>query len=219
MKKRGQKPDAHTYTILFRGMAKFSHYPHTLTKALSLYHSMDAENAPVQANVIHTNAVLKVCARAKDMDALLGVVAKLRRKGLRAPNNLTFTTILNAIRYQAFKPAAIIEAAQVRTLRQNAITEARKWWVEIIDLWRQGDLWIDEELTCSMGRILLMGDPQDVDCVFSLIEQTMNIPRLVHHIGTEDDDQTASPIQEEAGLPIHDAGAERVEQVREARDG
>src|SRR5579871_5275043 len=100
MKKRGQKPDAHTYTIIFRGMAELSHYPQTLSKALSIYHSMAADNAPVKPSIIHTNAMLKVCARSQDMDAMLGIVAKLDRKGNNAPNNLTFTTILNAIRQQ-----------------------------------------------------------------------------------------------------------------------
>src|SRR5271167_2783318 len=117
MKKRGQKPDGHTYTILFRGMAEFTHYPQTLSKALSIYHSMDAENSPVQPNVIHTNAILKVCSRANDMDALFGIVAKLRRKGLRAPNNLTFTTILNAIRQRAAEPARMLDEVELRAVR------------------------------------------------------------------------------------------------------
>jgi hypothetical protein len=198
MKKRGQTPDAHTYTILFRGLADCAHYPQALSKALSIYHSMDAENAPVKPNVIHTNALLKVCARAKDMDAMLGVVAKLERKGLRAPSNLTFTTILNAIRKQAVEPGALLDEAQVRAIRRKAIMDARKLWVEIIARWHQGDIWIDEELTCSMGRILLIGEKQDVMDVFSLIEQTMNIPRMVSHDLTEDRNQLRSPLQVES---------------------
>lgn len=199
MKKRGQKPDAHTYTILFRGLAEYSHYPDALSKALSIYHSMDAENSHVQPNVIHTNAVLKVCARAKDMDALYGIVAKLRRKGLRAPNNLTYTTILNAIRQQAADVSdEVKDEAESRTICQRAIIEARKLWIEIIERWRQGDIFIDEELICSMGRILLMGEKQDVDDVFSLIEQTMNIPRLVPRIGADLDNQMDSAMHREA---------------------
>lgn len=198
MKKRGQKPDARTYTVLFRGMAELSHYPQTLSKALSIYHSMAADNAPVKPSIIHTNAISKVCARAQDMDALLGIVAKLEQRGMNAPDNLTFTTILNAIRQQALEPAALIDQAQVRALRQKAIIDARKWWVEIIERWRQGYIWIDEELTCSMGRILLLGEAHDVDGVFSLIEQTMNIPRLVPYIGTGGSKQNDSFLQEEA---------------------
>src|SRR5450432_2553925 len=101
MKKRGQAPDAVTYTILFKGLAEHAHYPHVVSKTLSIYHSMFASNSPVKPNTIHTNAALKVCARAQDMDALFGIAAKLQRKGLRAANNLTFTTILNALRRNA----------------------------------------------------------------------------------------------------------------------
>jgi hypothetical protein len=199
MKKRGQKPDAHTYTILFRGLAEYSHYPEALSKALSIYHSMDAENSPVQPNVIHTNAVLKVCARAKDMDALYGIVAKLRRKGLRAPNNLTYTTIFNAIQRQAAEVSAEMgDEIERRATCQRAIMEARKWWIEVIERWRQGDIFIDEELTCSMGRILLMGGSQDIDDVFSLIEQTMNIPRLVPKFGVDVHKPKELTMQEEA---------------------
>src|SRR5438045_2730157 len=181
MKKRNQAPDAHTYTILFRGLAGLAHsYAHALPRALSIYHSMDADNSPVKPNVIHTNAVLKVCARANDMDALLGVAAKLRRRGLRAPNNLTFTTILNAIRQQAIsKPEGLITIEESRTRRAKAIMDARKMWDDITSRWRKGDIWIDEELVCSMGRILLLGEQQDLDDIFSLLEQTMNIQRFV----------------------------------------
>ena len=38
-------------------------------------------------------------------------------------------------------------------------------------------MWIDEELVCSMGRILLLGEERDHDDIMSLVEQTMNIPR------------------------------------------
>jgi hypothetical protein len=183
MKKRGQTPDAHTYTILFSGLARYSDYPQALSKALSIYHSMEADNSPVQPNVIHTNAVLKVCARAGDMDALFGIAAKLRRKGLRAPNNLTFTTILNAIRQHATEePEGRLHGPS--PLRVKAVTDARKIWDDVVGRWRQGDIFIDEELVCSMGRVLLKGEEQDWDDVFSLVEQTMNVPRFVPPLGT-----------------------------------
>lgn len=196
MKKRGQAPDAQTYTILFRGLAEHSHYPNALSKALSIYHSMDAENSPVQPNSIHTNAVLKVCARADDLDALFGIAAKLRRKGLRAPSNLTFTIILNAIRQHANKvPKCTTSAEESQALRAKAVTDARKIWDDIVGRWRQGDIWIDEELVCSMGRILLLGQKQDVDDILSLIEQTMNIPRFVPPLGTPERKEIEPSLQ------------------------
>ncbi|KAL5354562.1 hypothetical protein ACLOAV_000651 [Pseudogymnoascus australis] len=181
MKKRGQTPDAYTYTLIFRGLAQQAHqHPSAVTHALSIYHSMDAENAPVQPNIIHTNSVLKVCAQAGDMDALFGIAAKLRDKGIRAPNNLTFTIIFNAIRDNAVKRLTTeISAEELRPLRDKSIMDARRMWDDIASRWRHGDLWIDEELVCSLGRILLMGGDRDRDDIFALLRQAMKIPQLV----------------------------------------
>jgi Pentatricopeptide repeat domain len=193
MKKRAQTPDAHTYTILFRGLAANANYPLALTKALSIYHSMDAPNSPVRPSTIHTNAVLQVCARAGDMDAMFGIAAKLKRKGLRSPNNLTFTIILNAIRQDAYK--SIINGEINEEALNKAIIMARRMWDDIITRWRQGDIWIDEELVCSMGRILLLGKMVDVDDIFSLIEQTMQVPRILPGLGTPEREKIEPSLQ------------------------
>lgn len=82
---------------------------------------MFADNCPVKPNIIHTNAVLKVCALARDMDALWGVAAKLPTKGFGAPDNLTYTTILNAIRTVAWHsdPDLKNEESEQLTLRRR----------------------------------------------------------------------------------------------------
>ncbi|KAL8730823.1 MAG: hypothetical protein Q9181_004527, partial [Wetmoreana brouardii] len=181
MKKRAQKPDAQTYTILLRGFSWHRRPQDSLPRALKIYHSMFAENCPVKPNIIHTNAVLKVCALAKDLDALWGVAAKLPTKGFGAPNNLTFTTILNAIRNTAWSDNADLtyEGWEQKNLRrQRAVTQGRRLWEDIIPRWRAGDMWIDEELACAMGRLLLLGSTErDYDDVLSLAEQVMAIPR------------------------------------------
>lgn len=181
LKKRGQTPDAYTYTLIFRGLAQQAHqHPSAVAHALSIYHSMDADHAPVTPNIIHTNAVLKVCSQAGDMDAMFGVAAKLRDKGLRAPNNLTFTIIFNAIRENAIKRISKdMTAEELQPLRSKSVMDARRMWDDIASRWRHGDLWIDEELVCSMGRILLMGGDRDRNDILALLRQTMNIPQLV----------------------------------------
>lgn len=54
--------------------------------------------------------------------------------------------------------------------------QARRIWGEIIKRWEKGDIKIDEELVCSMGRILLIADSERT-CrdVLSLVTQTMGI--------------------------------------------
>ncbi|KAL8804837.1 MAG: hypothetical protein Q9182_002331 [Xanthomendoza sp. 2 TL-2023] len=181
MKKRAQKPDAQTYTILLRGLSWHPHHQETVPLALKIYHSMFAENCPVKPNIIHMNAALKVCALARDMDALWGVAAKLPSKGIGAANNLTFTTILNAIRTVAWQNDKDLgdEASEEKSLRrQRAVMHGRQIWEDIVPRWMAGDLWIDEELVCAMGRLLLLGSTsQDYEDILTLVEQVMSIPR------------------------------------------
>lgn len=181
MKKRAQQPDAQTYTIVLRGLSWHPHLQESLPRALKIYHSMFADNCPIKPNIIHTNTILKVCSLAKDMDALWGVAAKLPTKGIGASNNLTFTIILNALRamtweYDEDLPDEQEEERNMR--RQRAVIQGRRIWEDIVPRWRAGDIWIDEELVCAMGRLLLLGSTErDYDDVLSLAEQTMAVPR------------------------------------------
>ncbi|KAF2687016.1 hypothetical protein K458DRAFT_361363 [Lentithecium fluviatile CBS 122367] len=195
MKKRAQFPDSFTYTILLRGLSINAHHSGALSQAISIYHSMSAPNSRVKPTIIHTNAVLRVCARALDMDALWAIAAKIPEAGPGAANAITYTTILNAIRQSLIADVPIGENEQeVAARRERGIVEGRRIWEDIISKWRNADLVIEEELVCSMGRLLLIGSrPRDWDDVLSLIEQTMDIPRLVPRLG--------SIARKEAGLP------------------
>jgi len=187
MKKRGQKPDAYTFTIVLRGLAANAHVPTALEKALSVYHSMFADNSPTKPNLLHTNAVLNVCAKAGDVDALFGIAAKLPTTGRGAPDHFTFTTILNAIHHASvvndrFDPD---ELAHVRSERhQGTLIQGRRIWGDIVSRWKEGSLAMDEGLVAAMARLLLLGEQQkDYDDVLSLVEQTMNIPRQLPSLG------------------------------------
>lgn len=152
---------------------------------MAIYHSMLIDKSPVKPNTIHLNAILKMCARAKDMDAMFGVVASMPYKGLTAPNNLTFTTILNALRIDTFVDSrSDLTPMQQRQNTQDAIEKGRHIWMDITKRWRHGDIWIDEELACSMGRLMLLGGERDWDDILSLIEQAFNIPRQIPKFGT-----------------------------------
>ncbi|KAI5928362.1 hypothetical protein F4810DRAFT_716987 [Camillea tinctor] len=176
MKKRSQLPNAHTYTIIFRGCARSVHGSLAVLEALRLYNNMMTRER-IKPNTLHMNAVLQVCAKAKDIESLFSIV-QTADDGMRAPNNLTYTTIFNALRAHASEPVkgGLIDA-EVREARQKVIRQARTIWEEVISRWRSGAIVIDEELVCAMGRILLMGEYRDADLVETLIEQTMNIPR------------------------------------------
>lgn len=186
MKKRAQFPDSYTYTILLRGLSINAHTSGVLQKALSVYHSLSAPNSRVEPSIIHTNAALRVCARAMDMDALWGVAGKIPESGPQAANRVTYITIINAIRQQVLLDVPRGESEDEAAARkERGIMEGRRMWENIIARWRSADLIIDEELICAMGRLLLLGSrPRDWDDVLSLIEQTMDLPRLVPRLGT-----------------------------------
>ncbi|MCJ1438991.1 hypothetical protein MMC27_008381 [Xylographa pallens] len=211
MKKRAQPPDAYTYTILLRGLAANHQYPQSLPRALSIYNSMYAENSPVRPSIIHTNAVLKVCSRANDIDALFEIAAKLPKRGKGASDNLTFTTIINAI-WNALLQNPLLSADQHRVKRQEAVQQGRRMWEDIIGRWRNGDMLVDEEMVCAMARLLMLGDtPEDYDDVLSLFEQTMNIPRLVPRLGDPARQTHLTPSKASAPLSPADDITEVIE--------
>ena len=179
MKKRAQVPDAHTFTILFRGFSWNVHHGLSLERTLAIYHSMFSENSPVKPSIIHTNAVLKVCALANNIDAVFGVAARLPTTGRAAPDKLSFTTILNAIKNQAIVDSeGEKDSASLRERQNQAVLQGIRIWAEVKDRWSKGDLAFDEDLVCAMGRLLLIGhSDQDYGDVLALLEQTMNIPR------------------------------------------
>ncbi|KAG9549725.1 IMP-specific 5'-nucleotidase-like protein 1, partial [Aureobasidium melanogenum] len=187
MKKRAQFPDSHTYVILLRGLSEPPVAADTLGKALAIYHSLGAENSRVKPTTIHTNAALRVCARANDMDSLWGIASKIPEKGPGAADTYTYTTILNAIREHALLEGGTrTDDSEIAALRATAVQQGRRIWGDIVGRWRSGDIAVNEEMVAAMGRLLLIGlQPKDWDDVLSLIEQTMGIPRLVPKLGSK----------------------------------
>ncbi|KAI9798926.1 MAG: hypothetical protein M1825_004939 [Sarcosagium campestre] len=181
MKKRGQTPNAQTYTILLRGFARWAHYPGSVSNAVGLYKAMDTAESKIKPAVIHTNAVLKVCARAGDMDSMWKFAANLPERGEGAPDTWTWTTILNAVKFDLLKKlesSVDIPEAEKHTLIDEAISQGRRMWADIKSSWTKGELAIDEGVVCSYGRLLLQGNSRhDIDSVLTLCEETMRIPK------------------------------------------
>src|SRR4051812_10391623 len=132
MKKRAQVPDAYTYTILFRGCAEHQHSGQALGKVMSIYQGMLSEKSPIKPNIIHLNALLKMCARANDMDALFAVINNLPDFGIGRPDKMSYTIIINAIRMHLLADCPIDQTQmQQRAERRKAITNARQLWADI----------------------------------------------------------------------------------------
>ena len=181
MKKRGHKPDAHTYTIMLRGFGGNIRKPNAVSDAMRVYNSMFEPNSKTKPNTIHTNAIIAVCAKGSQMDQLWSVAGRLPDKGTGGADHVTFTTILKAIERDAIAKAARYmakegEGSDAGFIFAEAVEDARKLWRDVIVKWRRADLRIDESLVCAMGRLLLLSKRrQDVLDVFKLVEQTMDV--------------------------------------------
>lgn len=206
MKKRQQVPNAQTYTIIFRGCAKSPHPKLAVTEALRLYNNMMSSER-LSPNTTHMNAVLQVCAKAEDIETMFTVI-KSATSTTRAPNNFTYTTILNALRAVVDKPLSRDAITPDRTQEiKETVHRAKTIWEEVIRKWRDASLVIDEELVCAMGRILLLGTFFDNDAIFSLLEQTMGIPKTPEKLssmawkGLKEERASASDQQEDSAAP------------------
>jgi pentatricopeptide repeat protein len=191
MKKRAQFPDSYTYMMVLRGLGFKSHVgqpvkEENVSKAIAIYTSMNSPTSRVKPNIMHTNATLNVCALAMDMDALWSVAAQIPVKGPQAADRMTYTIILNAIRHSAYgKNPEDVPLEQVASRRQKAVDEGRRVWIDIVRKWRSGEIMIDEDLVGSMGRLLLTSKRiEDWDNVLDLVQQTMNVKRLIEPVGS-----------------------------------
>ncbi|EMR84757.1 hypothetical protein ACHAPC_005026 [Botrytis cinerea] len=184
MKKRAQFPDAQTYTIIFKGCSESPHTKPAFEKGLAIYTSMLSAGSRLRPNTIHMNAVLRLCSRAGEEEALLGIASQMPAEGNRAPDNLTFTTILNAFRMKVISQRDMPEKDFLK-MKEKMIASAHRMWGDIYTRWRKGDIMVDEELVCAMGRTLLLGSEEDNDDVLSLVQQTMNVRRQIPQRGTK----------------------------------
>lgn len=193
MKKRGVKPDSYTYLRLLNGLAdNAATMPSALGRALTVYYSLTAPSSTVKASTMHTNAALKVCAQAKDVDAMWDIAERIPDKGRGQADTLTYTTLLNGIR-NSIEPG----------LLDRSIMEGRELWENILLKWQNGALEMDEGLGCAMARLLLKSvKPEDWDEVLSLCQDVFGVPRLIPKIGTK-----ARKL-----LPIRDKGKKEVEE-------
>jgi hypothetical protein len=178
MKKRAQIPDSYTYSTLFNGLTANAKAANVGERATKLWQSLNNPNSKVRPSILLTNAALKACASANDIDAVWSIAGAIPDAGAEAANSITYTTIFNAMRFNTEIPFGTEASEGQQAALNTATAQGRQIWVDIISRWTTAKLTLDEDLVCAMGRLLLAGlKPQDWDSVFSLVAQTMNIPR------------------------------------------
>ncbi|KAK3301611.1 uncharacterized protein B0T15DRAFT_544127 [Chaetomium strumarium] len=225
MKKRGQVPNAKTYTIIFRGCAESVHPRLAVAEATRIYNFMNRQGA-LKPNTIHMNAVLEVCSRAADLDSLFTVLSTCN-EGLRAPDAHTYTIVFNALRHDSLKTKntaqlALVDAEVKREVEKN-IQKARAIWADVVARWRSAKIVIDEDLVVAMGRNLTLGDYKDNESILDLVWQTMKIPRLDQDrsrpaLPTKPDPKTAAENDAAAGTSATADSPESEQQELDTKD-
>lgn len=220
MKKRGHKPDAHTYTIMLRGFTMHHKKPNAVADAIKVYDSIFRPESNIKPSIIHSNAIINCLGRALNMDSLWSVAGRLPDRGPGSADKWTYTTILNTMQACAVRDAGQLaetdgdQEAAAKVI-QNAIREGRKLWENVISRWRSGEVNIDQTLVCAMGRLLLLGQKQDWDDIFSLVQQTMGLPRATPPMVNRPK-ENSQPLQDALALPppeADDASSPDLEQL------
>lgn len=224
MKKRGQKPNSKTYTIMLKGLSRVDPSPRLdpVKTALSIYRSITAENSAVRLNVIHTNAMIEVCTRQGDMNTLWRVAGGMPEEGNGSPDPFTYTAILRGIANSCRKEVEQMNPEDfngIQEAKAKAIKEGKRVWADAIHQWVNGQPAIDGVVAQTMASLLLDGGT-DQDCyhVFAMYSQITGIPIFARrpppetpreknetitpkqHIGAEETEDV--PFVDGTGMPI-----------------
>lgn len=177
-------PNAWTYTSILAGFSKIPQSqkasPKLVNTAYAIYESISAPNSQVDRSIIHTNAMLNVCHRHRDMDMLWRVAADMPEEGPQAPDMTTYTIILTAIQFSArtdIQKMKHNDSSKIRDRKAQAVREAKRIWSDILYRCQNGHLQFDNHIVSTMAAVLLDG-ASDHDCydVLRLYNQTMGIP-------------------------------------------
>lgn len=180
MKKRAQLPNAQTYTIIFKGCAKSQHPKLAVGEALKIYNAM-LSSSRLKPNITHLNAVLDVCSRAEDLESMFVTLRSADKA--RAPNNWTYTIILNALRhqpsnYKEFLDGSGAEGEAKKKSIETTIQRGKLVWDEVMSRWKKNEIIMDEELMCAMGRLLVLGGAKETESILALLLNVLGVPRL-----------------------------------------
>lgn len=180
MKKRAQLPNAQTYTIIFKGCAQSQHPKLAVGEALRIYNAM-LSSSRLKPNITHLNAILDVCAKAQDLESMFVTLRSADKS--RAPNNWTYTIILNALRHQPSNSKGLgdsdsADAQSVRKSIETTIQRGKLVWDEVMARWKKNEIVMDEELMCAMGRLLLLGGTKETESILALLSNVLGAPRF-----------------------------------------
>lgn len=209
MKKRGEKPNSVTYTLMLSGLGKIDRgltdrewrFNNNVNIALAIYKSLFDPMNGIEPTITHANALLTTCLRQKDIDTIWKVAADLPQEGPLAPDEKTYTLILRAIRLSLdwdLEGMSGEEVDKILERQHQAVVQGKKVWFEVAYLWKEGRLPMDRILVNRMVDLLLKS-PTDRELfdIFRLYNQVTGIPILAKEPPKEIKNRRVRPKTEE----------------------
>jgi hypothetical protein len=204
MKKRGQKPNVQTFTTIFSGLANCSNKKVAVAEAVKHY-NMLLQDTRLDANIIHTNAVLRLCSQAHDLDQMLLIANTLDNK-LRTPDATTYTILFEGIRHKVLAEVKDMEPKESERYRTEMAEKAMVLWSEVTRKWKAGTLAVDERLIVAMARTYPFqqernAKPEDSK-ILDLLQEMMGVPNYAKFPDWNKQEakrREAEPFDEEVG--------------------
>ncbi|QSL64616.1 hypothetical protein MERGE_001917 [Pneumocystis wakefieldiae] len=166
MKKRSHLPNSQTFTILLHGLSMNPKHPKSFSYAFHIYKSLWSPKYADLLNIIHTNAMLRVCAVTKQSQTAFKVFEEVSKSNFAA-DSITYTILFNILSRQNMN-------------NMNVYHERQKLLKKVIEAWNMKGFVVDELLICSISLCFLRGKKrEDYDFVFTLVERFFGIKRMI----------------------------------------
>lgn len=201
---------------MLKGFSSASPSPHVVKTADSVYRSISSPNSGVNLSIIHTNAMLSVCQRHNDMGRLWKIAGDLPEEGPTAPDAVTYTIILAALRFSAQRDMKKMkDIDKILERKAQAITEGKRIWADVVYRWKNQTLELDNDAVNAMASLLLEG-ASDTDCynAMELYKQTMGIP-ILQKRPVESEDSSRPRITRENAQVLKRSHSERQENMED----
>lgn len=175
MKRRNQTPDAFTYGTIFSGLGQHPRPRAVVKQAYNLYRRMQ-DSSKIEPNILNVNMMISITGRAGDMERFWSVIRDIPESGPCSATSATYQSIFEALRHRMIDQ--VDTEGGIASDPLELLRAAQAVWSAAIDAWGRGTLEMNDDVVCSMVKVLNAVPAVSVsDQVFSLIEQTTGVKR------------------------------------------
>ncbi|KAG9291598.1 hypothetical protein G9A89_022017 [Geosiphon pyriformis] len=171
MRRRGFAPNERTYTVLLNGIAEKRSFANNVAYAINVIEKMrnDSRDTTIKPNVIHGNALLKVCSRNNDFPSLKENYEQLFGSGELFANKDTYTIMLGSCARNGAEGFEVAGKLWEEVNRRVELERTNKVQGYKVNERARGELELDDKLTTAM--LLCCKNFGDTEMGFQIIKQ------------------------------------------------